>query len=89
MTATEGALLAMKETGRVIVGVVADNDPLPDGYILFKFAGHSLRDHRLYVTGRAARKDWDAQVRLFGLVDPTKRTKGQKFYTAVLVELPK
>lgn len=89
MTETEGALLAMKETGRVIIGIPEGFERLPKGYMLYEFAGRLLRGYELHITGRASRKDWDSQVRLFGFVDRNERTKGEKFYTAVLVERPK
>lgn len=87
MTATEGALLAMKEMGRVIVGTpIGAARPLPAGYILFSFAGRPLVKHRLRIMGKATRKDWDAQVQLFGLTDSNEHIRGEKFYTAELVE---
>lgn len=79
----------MKETGRVIIGIPEGFERLPKGYILYEFAGKFMQDHELRITGRATRKDWDAQVQLFGFVDPNEHTKGEKFYTAVLVERPK
>lgn len=89
MTAMRCALLAMEETGRVIVGYKPWADLLSKGDILNDFAGRDLPGHELHITGRATREAWDAQVQLFGFVDPNEHTKGDKFYTAVLVERPK
>lgn len=77
--AYEAIARAIAIQGFVVVGVLDLPDLLP-GYLFFDFGQDGIWPDRLVVQKKTTRAEWDRQMLLFGLRDPSKKAKNQFFY---------